>query len=103
MGFDWWREDNSAHTPRPRRISVDQIQDRLRSEQATAAGARLRAITSGPHAAPAASLNLSQAHLTMRQHRNCRIGACPRKHAAWQVLVHAGAITPRSRRTSREP
>lgn len=51
-----------------------------------------------PHAAPELPLGVSEAHSTMQRHRGCLREDCPRKQAAYQVLVEAGRIRPDSSR-----
>ncbi|MBF6233434.1 hypothetical protein [Nocardia farcinica] len=47
------------------------------------------------HNAPRALLTLEQAHTVLQMHRACERWQCPRKAAAWNVLVDAGRIVPR--------
>ncbi|MGW4715592.1 hypothetical protein [Nocardia sp. NPDC004260] len=47
-----------------------------------------------PHDAPDHALGVEEAQMTMLRHRACRVGECPRKTAAWRVLVEAGRIRP---------
>ena len=47
------------------------------------------------HHAPERRLAVEQAHRTMQQHLDCTVADCPRKAAAYAVLVDAGRITPR--------
>jgi hypothetical protein len=47
-----------------------------------------------PHDAPASTFSLAQAHQAMLTHRTCDRRECPRKNAAWTVLVDAGYFTP---------
>ncbi|WP_040865725.1 hypothetical protein [Nocardia exalbida] len=47
-----------------------------------------------PHDAPDHAMGVGEAQMTMQRHRTCRVGECPRKTAAWRVLVEAGRIRP---------
>ncbi|MEV4155869.1 hypothetical protein AB0J48_22855 [Nocardia salmonicida] len=47
------------------------------------------------HSAPRELLTDEQAHAVMQTHRACERWLCPRKAAAWNVLVTAGRIVPR--------
>ncbi|MGW4327363.1 hypothetical protein ACWEKR_15875 [Nocardia sp. NPDC004573] len=47
-----------------------------------------------PHDPPDYAMGVGEAQLTMQRHRACRVGECPRKTAAWRVLVEAGRIKP---------
>lgn len=53
-----------------------------------------------PHDAPDEPLTVAEAHRTMQRHRNCLREECPRKNAAYRVLVEAGDIRPDASRTS---
>ncbi|MCX4095383.1 hypothetical protein [Nocardia sp. alder85J] len=48
-----------------------------------------------PHSAPACAPDIPEAHRTMQEHLECAVADCPRKAAAYRVLVAAGRITPR--------
>lgn len=50
-----------------------------------------------PHDAPDQPLTLLQAHQAMQSHRECSIKECARKAAAFDALIGAGAIKPRTR------
>jgi hypothetical protein len=50
------------------------------------------------HRPPATELTVDSAHETMRIHRDCAAGSCPRKMAAFQTLVDAGRVVPDSSR-----
>ncbi|RDI63214.1 hypothetical protein [Nocardia pseudobrasiliensis] len=50
------------------------------------------------HTAPKLPPPLYQAHELMRLHRQCTVESCPRKRAAFEVLVEAGRIVPDSSR-----
>ncbi|MFE3445467.1 hypothetical protein ACFXNW_20755 [Nocardia sp. NPDC059180] len=52
-----------------------------------------------PHEPPDRPMSVRDAQMTMQRHRACRVGECPRKTAAWRVLVESGRITPDSGRT----
>ncbi|WP_278262724.1 hypothetical protein [Nocardia sp. AG03] len=47
------------------------------------------------HCAPSSLLTPEQAHTVLQVHRACERWQCPRKTAAWNVLVAAGRIVPR--------
>ncbi len=47
------------------------------------------------HSAPRALPALEEAHTVLQTHRSCERWQCPRKAAAWNVLVEAGRIVPR--------
>jgi len=51
------------------------------------------------HEAPDHPLTVAGAHRIMQQHRACDRDDCPRKAAAYRVLVEAGHIKPDSGRT----
>jgi hypothetical protein len=53
------------------------------------------------HARPRAELSVGAAHQVMRDHLMCRAFRCPRKHAAYWVLVDARRIAPDQRVESR--
>jgi hypothetical protein len=78
---------------------------RLRPEQVSVGTLQMRVIhqdgmepdvwpTGWPHEAPETPFTVPQAQLTMRRHRECARGSCPRKGAAWQVLVDNNVIRP---------
>ncbi|MEU6562633.1 hypothetical protein [Nocardia nova] len=50
------------------------------------------------HYAPARPLTVCRAHQEMQAHRACGRDLCPRKAAAFQVLVSEGRIVPDSSR-----
>ncbi|MCP2319597.1 hypothetical protein APR12_004966 [Nocardia amikacinitolerans] len=56
-----------------------------------------------PHDAPDHRMSQLEAQMTMQRHRTCLVNECPRKTAAWRVLVDAGRITPDSGRRPLEP
>ncbi|MRH86191.1 hypothetical protein GFY24_01705 [Nocardia sp. SYP-A9097] len=58
----------------------------------------LELIEMAGHAAPTDPLTVDQAHETMRLHRECSAYHCPRKMAAFDVLIEAGRIVPDSGR-----
>ncbi|MEU1206492.1 hypothetical protein [Nocardia sp. NPDC005825] len=58
----------------------------------------LELIELAAHTAPADPLSTDRAHEVMRLHRECPARECPRKAAAFHVLVAAGHITPDSGR-----
>ncbi|WP_157978686.1 MULTISPECIES: hypothetical protein [Nocardia] len=43
--------------------------------------------THWPHDAPEHRFTLVQAHREFQKHMDCHIDHCPRKHAAWTVIV----------------
>lgn len=47
------------------------------------------------HSAPRQPFALDEAHSVLQTHRACERTLCPRKAAAWGVLVAAGRIRPR--------
>ncbi len=47
------------------------------------------------HSAPPELPTPEQAHTVLQTHRACERWQCPRKAAAWNVLVDAGRIVPR--------
>ncbi|WP_280270383.1 hypothetical protein [Nocardia wallacei] len=78
----WWRKDMAGRT-------VDEIRERLAREQQA---------VDWTHQAPAEPLTTKHAHWIMQQHRACSVNDCPRKWAAYRVLVEAGRIKPDSGR-----
>lgn len=52
-----------------------------------------------PHEAPDHPLSAAEAHQTMQRHSGCSRAECPRKAAAYTVLVAAGHIRPDTGRT----
>jgi hypothetical protein len=52
----------------------------------------------GAHSAPEHDLSVNEAHRTMQRHRGCSRDDCPRKEAAFRVLVEAGRVRPDSGR-----
>ncbi|MEU2042958.1 hypothetical protein [Nocardia niwae] len=76
----------------PEGRSVDEITRRVRMER----GAMDTALwpMGFPHDAPDHAMGVGEAQMTMQRHRACRVGECPRKTAAWRVLVEAGRIKP---------
>jgi hypothetical protein len=54
-------------------------------------------VNNWPHDAPDSVFAVDDAHREMRKHRACHLADCPRKAAAWQVLVTAGHVVPRSK------
>lgn len=44
------------------------------------------------HQAPPTAFSIDQAHTVMQYHVACRAKHCPRKNAALQALVAAGAV-----------
>lgn len=72
MSFDWWRRGT-------KRVTVQELQAQIRRE----------------HEAPSTPFTVDEAHRQMQRHRGCAIADCPRKEAAWQVLVAAGKVQPR--------
>ncbi|WP_040686332.1 hypothetical protein [Nocardia vinacea] len=51
-----------------------------------------------PHDAPDHPLGVPEARRTMQRHRGCRVADCARKAAAWDALVAAEQIKPRTGR-----
>lgn len=47
------------------------------------------------HTAPREPLTSEMAHRVLQLHRACDRDRCPRKAAAWDVLVAAGRVVPR--------
>lgn len=54
--------------------------------------------TKFPHDAPDKPLGVAEAHKTMQRHLTCLREDCPRKSAAYSVLVAEGRIVPDSGR-----
>ncbi|WP_067667209.1 hypothetical protein [Nocardia miyunensis] len=79
----------------PRRMtpgrSVAEIRARLDAESA----GPILELLSG-HGAPGHPLEASEAHRVMREHLDCAAASCPRKAAAFGVLVEAGHVKPRA-------
>lgn len=50
------------------------------------------------HHAPAGTLTTREAHEIMRLHRECVAHGCPRKLAAFEMLIAAGRVVPDSSR-----
>jgi hypothetical protein len=46
------------------------------------------------HRAPMVPFTIQQAHHVMQRHATCRAKDCPRKAAAFQVLIDAGRMKP---------
>lgn len=49
-----------------------------------------------PHEQPEQPLTVGEAHQTMQHHRACLREECDRKQAAWEILVQAGRVRPRT-------
>lgn len=47
--------------------------------------------------APQTPFTVDEAHVVMQQHRRCAAESCPRKKAAFRVLIAAGHATPAPR------
>lgn len=90
-GLCWW-PDSQPDGP-----TVAEIRQRIEREsrEAVHSGAWYRDVTHHP---PARALTLAQAHRAMQYHRNCEVGHCPRKTAAWRTLRAAGRVIPDSGR-----
>jgi len=54
--------------------------------------------TNWPHEAPDGPLSVAESHQTMQRHLTCLREDCPRKSAAYMVLVAAGRMVPDSGR-----
>ncbi|MCX4094920.1 hypothetical protein [Nocardia sp. alder85J] len=52
----------------------------------------------GAHTAPEHVFTVSEAHRAMQRHRGCSRDDCPRKEAAFRVLVESGRVRPDSGR-----
>jgi|GEM_PF-2654574 len=87
---------------RPQRLtggrSVAEIRERIVAETAGPVAAE----TPGPvavllsgHCAPERAPEVPDAHRIMQEHLDCAVDDCPRKAAAYRVLVAAGRIAPR--------
>lgn len=75
-----------------------------RRDQVTVQGirertAREQSALGWTHDAPVMSLSVDRAHTIMQHHRECRVEDCPRKRAAFRVLIEAGRVKPDSGRT----
>ncbi len=83
--------------------SVAEIQQRLLAEAANRSAGPLSQAGPDPesppgpvvHTAPPRPPDVPTAHLLMQQHVECSAAECPRKAAAYRVLVAAGRIVPR--------
>ena len=83
--------------------SVTEIQQRLLAEATASSTGRLSKPGPDPdsppgpvvHTAPTSPPDVPAAHLLMQQHMECSVAECPRKAAAYRVLVAAGRIVPR--------
>jgi len=53
------------------------------------------------HTAPPQPPRVPEAHRIMQEHHGCRLDECPRKRAAYRVLVQAGHLTPPRLRSPR--
>lgn len=80
---------------RPNQVRVDTLQMRVIQQDGMEPDVWP---TGWPHEAPETPFSVAQAQLTMRRHRECNRGTCPRKSAAWQVLVDNNVIRPATRR-----
>lgn len=76
----------------PEGRSVPEIQQRVRPER-NEMNSEVWPV-GYPHDAPDRPMMLPEAQMTMQRHRACRVGECPRKTAAWRLLVEAGRINP---------
>ncbi|WP_280269796.1 hypothetical protein [Nocardia wallacei] len=74
------------------RTSVAEIRQRLLAESVPPA---LPVAAGLSHGAPDHRLEVPEAHRTMQQHLDCTVADCPRKSAAYRVLVAAGRLKPR--------
>jgi hypothetical protein len=54
-----------------------------------------------PHKVPVRPFTITEARQAMLTHHTCDRSECPRKNAAWAVLVDAGYVTPDSAREAR--
>ncbi|WP_067468547.1 hypothetical protein [Nocardia amamiensis] len=50
------------------------------------------------HRAPDTPFTVKEAHDEMQRHRDCRLDHCPRKDAAFTVLIETGRVRPDSSR-----
>ncbi|MEV0297160.1 hypothetical protein [Nocardia sp. NPDC050710] len=50
--------------------------------------------SSWTHEVPDEPFTVAQAHIAMQQHRRCGAAVCPRKKAAFRVLIEAGHAVP---------
>jgi hypothetical protein len=86
-----------AMNRRPHHISsgrtVTEIRQRILAE--IAAPALAPPVLLITHRAPDHAPDVPEAHRTMQEHLECAVAECPRKAAAYRVLVAAGRITPR--------
>ncbi|MGY4098956.1 hypothetical protein ACW2Q0_05235 [Nocardia sp. R16R-3T] len=111
MGFNWWRDaEPEPNTNEPLNsadwVPAQQILERIRSEQQRqkvlaedARNADAGMWPNGwPHEPPDQPLSVLEAHQTMQRHRGCRTDGCPRKAAAFAVLVESGKVRPDPRR-----
>ncbi|MFF0531274.1 hypothetical protein ACFYT3_23170 [Nocardia amikacinitolerans] len=99
MGFNWWRDAEQDDT------SAQAIIDRVQAEwRARKRIQQTRTTDTGmwptgwPHEAPDEPPSVPEAHRTMQRHRTCRTEECPRKAAAFKVLMETGKVTPDPRR-----
>ncbi|MEU0543970.1 hypothetical protein [Nocardia sp. NPDC005978] len=85
----------SLHHPHrdPDRLSVERIRQRISNEDTGSTDLLLRR-SDWSHGAPDNPLGLYEAHRTMQQHRRCTVAECPRKAAAFRLLIDAGRIKP---------
>ncbi|MCM6777917.1 hypothetical protein NDR87_31535 [Nocardia sp. CDC159] len=102
MGFDWFRDNSStAQRAVSTRSSVgvhdDRRRERIWAEDARAADQGMWP-NGWPHEAPDGLMSIPEAHQTMQRHRGCLRTECPRKEAAYFVLLEAGRIRPDSSR-----
>ncbi|BCK54101.1 hypothetical protein [Nocardia wallacei] len=74
------------------RTSVAEIRRRVLAESAPPA---MPVAAAPSHRAPDHGFEVPEAHRTMQEHLDCSVAACPRKAAAYRVLVEAGRIKPR--------
>ncbi|QIS21905.1 hypothetical protein [Nocardia terpenica] len=81
---------------RPQRVpqgrSVADIRRRISAERAPVLAVAAPTL---PHGAPDRPLEVPEAHRVMQQHLDCAVASCPRKAAAYDVLIAAGRLKPR--------
>ncbi len=98
MSFSWLHPAHAEHAVNDASatVSVDDIIRRLVAERERAC----RPVTGFlvavgfSHDAPPGPVSVLEAHRHLQQHKECLIGECPRKDAAFRVLVEAGKIRP---------
>lgn len=73
--------------------TVEEIAARIAAERASVLPA------GRPHEAPESPLSVTESHRVMQRHMDCHLDECPRKAAAWRILVDAGRVTPDPRRS----